>query len=175
MEFAQIQIIGFSHVALSQETEGNRTMVNRSVSDQRVQFVITLARGGRAGNVSARTSQLAFLPACLNRRGRRKARVLAGSSRDPRKVELYLATGILIAVTFLSTAAGMARAQPVNDQESGETGKAEASGPAAKTGETSERERALVDRIEQLERRVAALVARMTGYGGGGAMSRTPA
>jgi hypothetical protein len=172
-------------------------MLNRTVADQRVQnpFVTAVTLMGRAGKVSAQTSitgvsggvlpihraamhphlvaQCAIFPACLKRRGRHGAGVRAGTSRTPRKVKLHLVTRILIAAALFSTAGGTARAQAANGKEAGENGarvaagKAEASGPAAKTGETSERERVLVDRIEQLERRLAELEARTSGNGSG--------
>jgi TolA-binding protein len=179
-------------------------MLNRTVSDQGVQdpFVTATAPMGRAGNVSAQTfitavsgarhpiqgvavhthraAQLVILPACLKRGGRHEARVSARTSRAARKVKLHLITRILIALALFSTVAGTAKAQPANGKESGENGttvaagKAEASAPAAKTGETSERERALVDRIEQLERRLAELEAR-TGSNGISEPSHAPA
>ena len=118
-------------------------------------------------------AQFAILPACLKRRARHKDGVSAGTSRTPRKVKLHLVTRILIAAALFSTVGGTARAQAANGKEPGENGarvaagKAEASGPAAKAGETNERERALVDRIEQLERRLAELEARTAGNGSG--------
>jgi Putative beta-barrel porin-2, OmpL-like. bbp2 len=168
-------------------------MLNRTVADQRVHnpFVTAAALMGRAGKVSTQTSitgfsgghpihraamhphlaaQFAGLPACL-KRGRHKAGVSTETRGARRKVKLHLVTRILIAAALFSIAGGTARAQPGNGKESGENGaplaagKAEASVAAAKTGETSERERALVERIERLERRLAELEARTPGNG----------
>jgi hypothetical protein len=86
-------------------------------------------------------------------------------------MKLHLVTRILIALALFSTVGGTAAAQAANGKESGEkvapadAGKAEASAAAAKTGETGAGERALVGRIEQLERRLAELETRTAGNG----------
>ena len=67
--------------------------------------------------------------------------------------KLCLVTRILIALACFLTAVGNVQALPVADQ-------------------ASERERALVERVEQLERRLTELEARMTGQGVRDALAR---